>query len=153
MSLLGRIFGNRYAKDSVVLSSEFIRQKLDAHPLFKGTHIVLKDGDYQGLEIGRLKDFVSDNVWVVTKKYQKEVFDCDDFAACARADILRAGADAGFKRAAFVAEVSYERTGGSYHAANLLIDSTGILHIYEPQTGRITKDLASEIKSVGEVWG
>ena len=153
MSLLGKLFGLRYDKGLTVTSCELIRMKLEKHPLFKDAYISLKDGDYSLLEPRSLKEFVSDHAWVGNKKYKKEVFDCDDFAACARGDFLKAGYNEGFSRSVFVAEICHYRPDGQYHAANLLMDSFGDLWFYEPQTGLMTKNLSDHIKHVTDVWG
>lgn len=153
MNILRAIFGGGYAKGSAMLTSDFVRAQLEAVPCLAGAEIFLKDGDYLGLEAGRLQDFLADKVWTPGLKYKPEVFDCDDFAACARADVLRAGSAEGFKRALFIAEVCHYPVTGAYHDALLVMDAAGVLWLYEPQNGSMTKDLPSKIREAVEIWG
>lgn len=150
---IAAIFGRRYDKGAVMLSNDAVRNAIAATPCLAVASVFLKDGDYMGLEAGRLRDFLEDKVWTVGAKYRAEAFDCDDFAACARADVLRAGNAEGFQRAMFVAEVCHYPINGVYHDALLIADATGALWFYEPQTGALTKDVASKIKIAGEIWG
>jgi hypothetical protein len=157
LSILSTVGANvglyRYDRGAAIFSSDFIRHKIESHQLLKDAEVNLKDGHYLALADDRLPVFLADRVWTPGLKYDADGFDCDDFAACARADILRAGKRLGFKPSIFVAELCHWPKQGGYHDAILLISATGTLYFYEPQTGKLTKDLASVIRSAGEVWG
>lgn len=155
MSLLTTIaakFGRRYDKGATRLTSEQVRAAITAVPCLAGAAVNLKDGDYLILEAGRMRDFLEDKVWVGGRKYKAGRFDCDDFAAIARGQVLLAGDDEAFERAVFVAEICHWPVEGVYHDALLLIDSLGVF-FYEPQTGVITRDVASKVLQAGEIWG
>ncbi len=156
MSLLTVVaskFGRRYDKGATRITSEQVRAALAAVPCLAMVDPWLKDGDYLILESGRMRDFLEDKVWVQGRKYKASVFDCDDFSAVGRGQILTAGEDEGFERAVFVAELCHWPVDGSgYHDALILIDSQGVF-FYEPQTGVVTRDVASKVKQAGEIWG
>lgn len=153
MSLLTAIGLRLYDKDSRTLAAERVREILRSHLLFAGAFISVKDTGYLGLRSDLLRELMVDNAWAVAKKYKSDAFDCDDFAAKTRADILVAGAERGFEKAVFIAEICYYRDNGVYHAANLLIDANYKLWLYEPQTGKMRDDLESEIDHAVEIWG
>lgn len=145
--------GRRYDKAAAFIESSEVRVKIVGIPCLADAYASLKDGDYLVPEAGRMREFLEDKVWAVARKYKAGRFDCDDFAAVARGQILAACDDEGFARSVFVAEVCHWPTdGGEYHDALLLLDSEG-LFFYEPQTGKITRDIAAKVRQAGEIWG
>ena len=146
-------FGRRYDKGARLITSAEVSALIATHACLSGITPALKDGTYLVLDAGRMGDFLEDKVWTPGRKYKAERFDCDDFAAVARGQVLAAGDDEGFERAVFVAEICHWPADGSvYHDALLLLDSEG-LFFYEPQTGVRTRDIASKVRAAGEIWG
>ena len=156
MSLLTAVsykLGRRYDRGSALVESSEVRRMIAETSCLADAYASLKDGDYLVPEAGRMRDFLENKVWAVSRKYRAGRFDCDDFAAVARGQILAACDDEGFARSVFVAEVCHWPTdGGEYHDALLLLDSEG-LFFYEPQTGKITRDIAAKVRQAGEIWG
>jgi len=143
-----------YDKGAAIVTSDYVRQRIAQIPVLAGAHVSLKDGQYTALQPGLLREFLEDKVWTVGRRYSADLFDCDDFAACARADILCAGQDCGFKRSLCAAEACFEQAKpGPNHAANIVFDAAGNFLAYEPQNGRVTYDLPSVIKRAYEIWG
>lgn len=154
MSLISFIFGKRYDKGGQVVSNEFVQNALEAVPILKDAEIFLKDGSYLLLDEDRLRSFVADHSWAIRERYRSEVFDCDDFAACARADLLRAGAHQGFDAGIFVAELIHiQKKSGARHDALLLMASNGTVLYCEPQTDVFTRNLGDVISEAETIWG
>lgn len=154
LTLVASKFGRRYDRGAAVVDAETIRAELLECDLFVSASVFLKDGAFLCLEAGRLEDFLTDQVWTTGIRYDARAFDCDDFAAAARGEILRAGYANGFSPSIFVAEACHWPADGSvYHDAILLRTNRGQYWLYQPESGKIQKDLTKAIRSVGEVWG
>lgn len=153
MSIFSFMFGARYDKGSELVSSEVVESILRAHPLLKDCDIYLKDGKYLLLEESRLRDFVAEHSWAITQRYKAEVFDCDDFAACARADLLRDGARQGFDASILVAELIHVQKKGGRHDALILMAKGGLILYFEPQTSVCTKNIGDQIAEAETLWG
>lgn len=159
----------KYDAGAVILPSDFVRSKYRENPLFASAFDAnlfrVKDGEYLGLRPDMLERFLREKVWTVTLKYEVQAFDCDDFAAVARGEVLLAsknhqleGLDVATgekkRRNLFVAEVChYQEPSGIYHDALTLMDSLGRIWHFEPQNGTLTMDLPKHIREACEVWG
>jgi hypothetical protein len=159
----------KYDAGAVILPSDLVRSKYRAEPLFASAFesnlFRIKDGGYLGLRPDMLERFLREKVWTTTLRFEPDAFDCDDFAAVARGEVLKAARDhqlegvdiATGKRVrknVFVAEnCHYQSPSGTYHDALSLMDSLGRIWHFEPQTGLFTMDLAKHIREGCEVWG
>jgi hypothetical protein len=104
---------------------------------FKPTAIYLRDSEYRAIPF-------SDFVWLMEQyaqpmpKYAKEIFDCDDFTTCLRADILRGWASLSRGNEALpFGWVNGKDSEGQSHAWMWCRDDKGIYHWIEPQTLRL----------------
>jgi hypothetical protein len=108
----------------------------------------LRDRDYQDLPFDRFLELAWDSrkTW---NTYEKERFDCDDFADCAVADIKRGWARVGnVPRALAFGYISADSPAG--HHAFLWHYSKGIIRFAEPQT---TTEILWKPKNVWRIRG
>lgn len=160
----------KYDAGAVILPSELVRSIYRANQLYRAAFrdnlFRIKDGGYLGLRPDMLDRFIKEKVWTVGLKYEAEAFDCDDFAAVARGEVLKAAkdhqlegmdvtkpGDERIRKNLFVAEVCHYNQSGDYHDALNFMDSLGRIWYFEPQNGVLTMNLEGHIREACEVWG
>lgn len=120
----------------------------------------INDRDYFGFKRGDVEAFLKSSK-ISELKYQRERFDCDDFAAVLRGEFLQwfalGHSGSGEERGAAFGCITGDLRKASdpdktrYHAMNCFIGANGALYVIEPQTDQITtwgRDYAETAK----VW-
>ena len=106
------------------------------------TKVLLADENYHYVSIAEMKDIILHD-WVDRKKYEKDIFDCDDFA-----DIFKAHMEERYKINSVGVARSIElldpktRKHLNWHRANVFIaDEDNVMKLWflEPQTDRVVE--------------
>ena len=109
-----------------------IRVKLEPSAIF------LKDCNFRALPIADFEKIIFD-CWFPRdfSKYKPEIWDCDNYAVAFMAQVQERWAKISRgKEALLFGYISANFKGTGQHAFIWLIDDSGELHYYEPQTGR-----------------
>lgn len=136
MSIFRVIFGGGFADGARRLSSKEVEAMIRAKvPTDLDTKLNLADESYLALEEGRLSDLIAKTVRTPSIRYHREFPDCDDFAEIAKAQVLLGAINARLDLAPCFFVVVYECQTGKLHAANITLDASGDVCLYEPQAG------------------
>lgn len=142
-----------YLKGAIIFASENVRDFILARPVLSRAKINLKDGAYLGLRLDNLKAFLRD-FRDIAASYRTDIFDCDDFAAVMRGQIISECYRQEFPQSILCAELCHwPADGGAYHDALLTLDADGRMWFCEPQQREGLHGIEEKVKMADEVWG